>query len=311
MSAKETIKRQLKKYAPLYAACRYILHPSILRDDIASLAFQRRLLTSEPVGLSAQADGEEVVVSLTSYGKRLNIVRLAILSMMNQTVMPNRIVLWLDKDTDPSSVPGELKRLESYGLDIRYGCKNLKGHKKYYWALREFEDACVITVDDDVMYPADTIESLMAAHAEFPEAVVGRRVNRLVVNEGKLAPYSDWEFEWHESPLPRKDLLATGVGGVLYPPHCFGEQAFDLSPINGTNLGNDDLWLKANEAIRGRDVAWASCKQIHPYRIIGEQEIALSVANVDGGGNDESIRAIERGLGISFADCAGGSLIRR
>ena len=223
---------------------------------------------------------------------------------MRQSVKPDRIILWLDIEEGSGAVPASLRGLESYGLDIRYGCENLKGHKKYFWALREFVDSCVITVDDDVMYPADTVGSLLTAHGRYPDAVVARRVNRMVVADDALAPYADWEFGWHEDDVPRDDLLATGVGGVLYPPRCFGDRAFDLGPIAGTGLGNDDLWLKANEIIEGRKVAWAPCEQIHPYAIVADQDDGLCDANVRGGGNDASIRVIERALGVSFASCA-------
>ena len=301
MGAKDKSKAILKRCRPLYAACRYLRHPSVLKRDLDSRAYRRMLLSKGPVPLKGGRDSIDVVVSLTSYGKRLGIVHLTILSLMRQSVRPDRIVLWLD--AEEGAVPESLKELEKYGLDIRYECEDLKGHKKYFWALREFADQCVITVDDDVMYPADTVASLMAAHKRYPDAVVARRVNRMVLAGGSLAPYVDWEFEWHEDDAPRDDLLATGVGGVLYPPHCFGDRAFDLGPIAGTGLGNDDLWLKANEIIDGRKVAWAPCRPIHPYSSVAGQDDGLFDFKGLGGGNDVSILAIERAIGVSFTSC--------
>ncbi|WP_322354172.1 hypothetical protein [Paratractidigestivibacter sp.] len=303
MTAKDDLKNVLKRLKPLYKACRYVRHPSVLKRRLDSWAYRWMLLLKGPSSLSDAGEPSGVTVSLTSYGKRLNIVHLTILSLMRQSVRPDRIVLWLDVEEGSGAVPGSLRKLEGYGLDIRYGCEDLKGHKKYFWALREFADSCVITIDDDVMYPADTVESLVAAHKHFPDAVVARRVNRMVSADGELVPYAEWEFEWHECDVPRDDLLATGVGGVLYPPRCFGDQAFDLDPIESTGLGNDDLWLKANEIIEGRKVAWAPCERMHPHEIAAEQDDGLSVLNVQGGGNDASIKAIERALGVSFASC--------
>ncbi len=297
-------KDYIKKCGPLYAACRYARYPSVAKRDLATWSYRRRLMADGPEQLGGVlSEGKGIVVSLTSYGKRLGIVHLTILSLMHQTVKPDLIVLWLDCEEGSALVPETLKSLEKYGLDIRYGCEDLKGHKKYFWALREYRDACVITVDDDVMYPPDTVESLLKAHERFPEAVVGRRVHRMTLDGGSLAHYVDWEFGWHEDGLPRKDLMATGVGGILYPPRCFGDQAFNLSPIVDTGLGNDDLWLKANEIIDERDVAWAPCKATHPYPIAEDPEEGLFSTNRDSG-NDASIIAIERALGVSFAECA-------
>lgn len=304
MVVKVRLRQIIKKCRPLYAACCYARHPSVLKRDIDTWVYRCMLQARKPDALSVDAaNGDGTIVSLTSYGKRLDIVHLTIRSLMRQTVKPDKIVLWLDVETDPKSIPATLRELEQYGLEIRCGCENLKGHKKYFWAFREFADACVITVDDDVMYPADTVETLLAAHKRYPDAVVGRRVHRMVLGSDGLAPYADWQFEWHGDGSPRDDLLATGVGGILYPPHCFGGGVFDLEPIMDTGLGNDDLWLKANEIIDGRAVAWAPCRRIHPYSIVDDGEGSLCITNVAGGGNDASIRAIERALGVSFADC--------
>ena len=304
MVTKDVLKNVLKRCKPLYKACQCIRHPSILKRHLDSWIFRQTLILRGPSSLANDGEPSGVVVSLTSYGKRLDIVYLTVLSLMRQSVKPDRIILWLDVEDDSGVVPASLRSLEGYGLDIRYGCENLKGHKKYYWALREFANSCVITVDDDVMYPPDTVESLVAAHKRYPDAVVARRVNRMVLKDDAIAPYSDWEFQWHEDDKPRNDLLATGVGGVLYPPHCFGDSAFELSLIADTDFGNDDLWLKANEIIEGRGVAWAPCERMHPYETIVEQDDGLCDSNVQGGGNDASIRVIERALGISFASCA-------
>ena len=304
METNTELRLGLKNPCSPHTLCRYMRHPSILRKDFTTWAYRQLIQVRKLRPLSMQTSGERgVVVSLTSYGERLDYVYLTVLSLMHQTMPPDRIVLWIDFDTDPNSVPDSLKRLEPYGLDIRYGCENLKGHKKYFWALREFSDSCVITVDDDVMYPAETVESLMTAHANYPEAVVGRRVHRMLLSDGKLVPYVDWDQEWSKDGLPRRDLLATGVGGVLYPPHCFGEKVFDLSAILDTGLGNDDIWLKANEVIYGRDVAWAPCDRPLPYKIVEDLDNGLCIENVLGGENDRHIHAIEEATGIDFADC--------
>ena len=57
-----------------------------------------------------------VVVSLTTFGKRLDTVYLAVLSMMHQTAKPDLIVLWLDRGMTLSDIPSSLHRLVPYGL---------------------------------------------------------------------------------------------------------------------------------------------------------------------------------------------------
>lgn len=300
------LKTEVKSHRRLYRWCTYIRHPYVFRRDLEARSLRRGLLAAGPDELAIGSNVcNHVIVSLTSYGKRLGDVSLAVRSILRQSLKPDEVVLWIEEAADSSLVPADLKELESYGLDIRYGSKNLRGHKKYFWALREFSDSCVITIDDDVMYPSDTVESLMKAHERYPEAVVGRRVHRMTLIGDKLAPYVDWGFEWTESNAPRMDLMATGVGGILYPPHCFDAAAFDLDAIERTSLSNDDIWLKAQELMAGRGVAWAPCSIVHPYEIVPEQEDGLCDVNVGLGGNDKSISLVERELGISFADFIG------
>ena len=47
----------------------------------------------------------EIIVSLTTYGKRLYDVYLAIESIMQQTKKPNRIVLWLGNELKETILP--------------------------------------------------------------------------------------------------------------------------------------------------------------------------------------------------------------
>ena len=137
METNTELRLGLKNPCSPHTLCRYMRHPSILRKDFTTWAYRQLIQVRKLRPLSMQTSGERgVVVSLTSYGERLDYVYLTVLSLMHQTMPPDRIVLWIDFDTDPNSVPDSLKRLEPYGLDIRYGCENLKGHKKYFWALR-------------------------------------------------------------------------------------------------------------------------------------------------------------------------------
>lgn len=299
------LKKHIKCNRHLHRWCTYMRYPGLFRRDCKSWALKRKLVASDLKDLATNScDCRRVVVSLTSYGRRLNNVDLAIRSILNQSVKPDIVVLWVEESEGSSLVPADLKELEKCGLDIRYDCEDLRGHKKYFWAMREFSDSCVITIDDDVMYPPDTIESLLSAHERYPDSVVGRRVHRMTLDGDSLAPYVNWDFEWSDGETPRMDLMATGVGGILYPPHCFDDSAFDLAVIKRTSLGNDDIWLKAQELLAGRDVVWAPCDLIHPYEIVSNQKDGLCDVNVGLGGNDRSIRLIEQELGISFSDYA-------
>ena len=64
---------------------------------------------------------EKIVVSLTTYNKRTKTVYKTIESIFNQTIKPNKIILWLDKDEfNINNIPKTLKKQINQGLEIDF-----------------------------------------------------------------------------------------------------------------------------------------------------------------------------------------------
>lgn len=276
-----------------------------LKERVTVRSLARTLRTQEMGRLQPWGNSEtrpETIVSLTTYGERLQTVDLAIRSVLAGTVLPNRIILWLDDETNPGSLPDTLEELRSFGVEIRRGCENLRGHKKYFWAMQENPAAIVVTIDDDVMYPSDMLASLIEAYDKHPRSVVSRRPHRITWNDGHLLPYSEWDWEWHAGTQERMDLLPTGVGAVLYPPSCLAEGAFDASAIKACALNGDDIWLKVCEVLAGTSVTWAPCRRMHPHTIPESQATALNATNVKEGRNDVILQATLKHFGISESE---------
>lgn len=77
-------------------------------------------------------EGEQVVVSLTSYGRRVssNVVCYTIVSILRQTMQPDRIILWLEHENwSLGTIPNKLRRLQEKGVEIRF-CDNMRSYKK-------------------------------------------------------------------------------------------------------------------------------------------------------------------------------------
>ncbi|WP_218971940.1 hypothetical protein [Raoultibacter phocaeensis] len=236
-----------------------------------------------------------VIVSLTSYPARFEAVAQTLEPLFKQTVAPDGIELWLAEDEVSrfDGLPACLEESVQAGLSIKWLPRSLKPHTKYYGALREHPDDIVITVDDDIVYPLDLVQKLLEMHYRFPEAVIANRTHIVTRNaEGAVAPYRDWVFE--QSALcgtPRRDLLATGVGGVLYPPHVFDEATFDEAVIRETSLMADDLWLMVNELRLGVFVVSTGCNENLTY-VPGTQDGGLYIDNLNGGRNNDILKVL-------------------
>lgn len=279
-----------------------------IKETYDAKAFMRSLLGAEirPLRSGSVPHTTEVIVSLTSYGERLGNVDLAIRSILANTVVPDRIILWVDEETK-GKLPARVQQMEDYGVEIRRGVENLRPHNKYFYTMRENPDSIVITVDDDEMYAADTVQTLLEQYVRHPGCVIARRVHRILWNATgtELLPYGQWGWEWHESSEPRMDLIATGVGGVLYPPHSIGERALNADAIKQASLGADDIWLKVNEVIDGAPVVYAPNKHLHPLTIPDSQGETLNASNVWQGQNTRILRNVLRYFGLTERDFIG------
>ena len=208
----------------------------------------------------------KVVVSMTSYPPRFNNIYLCLKSLLLQTYKPDRIIVYLGNDTLEENLTEGMRSLQKFGIEYRFDKeKNLRSHKKYIYAMKEFPDDIIITVDDDSVYPKNTIESLIRNYRKHPSAVSARRVHKITFEpNGKIKPYSSWRKEYRKEHEESSSLIAVGVGGVLYPPHCLDERAFDEEKIADLCMGADDIWLKCMELLRGTKVVWTPCFFAHP-----------------------------------------------
>ena len=72
---------------------------------------------------------DDFIVSMTSYGDRLKTCHLAIRSLLRQSVLPNRIQLYIGKESRDISLSKQLLELQKYGLEIYRDVDDLKGHR--------------------------------------------------------------------------------------------------------------------------------------------------------------------------------------
>ncbi|MFL0493516.1 glycosyltransferase [Priestia megaterium] len=258
---------------------------------------------SPKYGINTYGERErKVIVSLTSYPARFSTIHICIKSLLNQTCKPDKVILYLGKDCTAKDITKEMKKLENYGLEIKMGYEDIRPHKKYYYAMQEYPNDIVVTVDDDVIYDRNLIESLMESYSKYPYAVSARRVHNIIKSEKNLQPYNKWEFECTSIQEPSMNLIAIGVGGILYPPACMSERVFDLKSIKKICLNADDIWLKFMQVINSTPVVWVDSTFIHPVSIRGIQGLALNSSNLIESENDLYINKMEDYLNIKLVD---------
>lgn len=234
----------------------------------------------------------KIIVSLTSFPKRINTVDIVIKTMLNQSVKPDKILLYLSKEEfEKSNIPENLLKLQNNIFQIKF-CEDLKPHKKYYYVMQEYPDSIIVTIDDDILYPKDLIQKLINSYNKYPKAVSCLRGHTIkLYDEETFAPYKKWCTEKKILNTPSLLVLPTGVGGVLYPPSCIPKYAFNKEKIKKECLYTDDLWLK-----------WMQLKVNIPAVLVSDgiklnyientQEESLYLTNIESKRNDLSWRNI-------------------
>lgn len=192
-------------------------------------------------------DNSNIIISITSFPKRINTVWITIATLLNQKkIKPRKIVLWLAQEQFCNCrLPYKLTRLCKRGLEIRF-CDDLKSHKKYYYTMKEFgNEYFIITCDDDIFYPENLVEGLINGSRKHPNVVICNWAHKITFdNEYQFNKYSLWTNSKNELGI---DIIPIGCCGVLYPPKCINREVFNKEKIEHVSLYTDDLWLKCME----------------------------------------------------------------
>ena len=227
-------------------------------------------------------DSEELpIVSITTFPLRTKHFWITLYFIFMQTIRPGKIIVVLSKEEFPNGIKSLPKSMLYYcdkGVEYCFVDYNLRPHNKYYYAMQNYSQRIIITLDDDLLYYSDTIERLLKLHSRFPNSVCSNRVIKIEMGENSICPISDWHLTFKEQG-PSLLLWALGYSGVLYPPGwCDDEILFDKELISRLSLHADDLWLKAIEIISGVKVV-SGAYYAHPVTLPSSQRIALQKVN--------------------------------
>ncbi|WOX04477.1 glycosyltransferase family A protein [Microbulbifer pacificus] len=269
---------------------------SILRVQL----LQQQALNSTTPGVGNDKE-HHIVVSLTSFDKRIDNLFYTVESLFQQWVKADAVVLWLSTKNFPDRVlPASLESQKKRGLQVHFVEEDFGPYKKYCYAFEHFPDSLIITVDDDTLYPPDMIDQLYRAWLRNPNWIHCHRAHFMRKDRrGKLLSYDDWDSDWRWSGNdgePSLLVFPTGVGGVLYFPGALHPDAFDHEKFMRLCPNADDVWLKAMSLKQGTLCARVPDSRNWSQRflsLVGSQDSALKKENWrKRGGNDCKIRTV-------------------
>lgn len=293
---KRKIKRYLTEEQQLWLNKIIQLYslPSINRQEIESKTENLR-----HSGVTDAARSPRLIVSLTSYPKRMYDIHLCLYSLLTQSLKPDKLILWLKKDEFPegeADVPLKVKQLTNYGLEIRW-CNNYKSYSKIIPALEVFPDDIIVTADDDIYYPADWLEKLYQSYMCHGKGIYAHRCHHIKLTENGIAPYAEWEKCVTSASASNRNFL-TGVGGVLYAPHTLHPDVMNMEAAKALCPQADDIWLWAMCLLAGNKITLVEnpinqLTYINPERELSmNNDGTLFSHNGAGGGNDLQLQRL-------------------
>lgn len=209
--------------------------------------------------LQRKDDGSNLVVSLTSYGRRVRkTVYYTLVSILRQSLPPNRIILWLSSEKwTEDTLPKRLRRLEEYGVEYRF-CDDIRSYTKLIPSLRVAPRDVIVTVDDDIIYPRNLLRVLYEEHGKYPSCICCREASLPLSDQGNLLPYKKWKGAQPTKDKEERVVFPLGVGAVLYPPESLHEDVFLQDCFMSLCPCADDIWFWVMARKKG-----TGCRVVH------------------------------------------------
>ncbi|YCH29281.1 hypothetical protein M1D48_13975 [Erwinia sp. D4-22] len=242
----------------------------------------------------------ELIVSITSYGKRLNYVFLTIETILNQNYKPSMIILWLYKNDVPSGWHKKiLDRQIKRGLVVKYVDIDVKSFKKLsfildknYISLKE-SVKYIVTADDDIFYPANWLTGFKINYSsnKSEKAILCYRGRNMVVQgDGCMAPYDQWSLATKASSHCYS-ILPTGVSGICYPIESLDSTIQNFSDITERCPYADDIWYKMVTLNNGYEARLILDESIHFIPVFTGFTKGLEKTNVLNKRNDAQFKS--------------------
>jgi hypothetical protein len=255
-------------------------------------------------------------ISLTSIPPRFGSLRSTIDSLLNQSVQPTQIELYIPKTFGRFGPCSALPKLPSSSiLDVHVVEEDLGPLTKIGYALqRHCQDEDIVCCDDDQRYPSDWLERFMIQREQRPDdplCLSGYFIGTAVSNSRGRARFKGAGYQLKKlmslgrskpaAPWTRSGYvdIAEGWAGICVKPSWFGP---DFMEIPDEVRYVDDVWISAYLASKGRFPWLIAPGMSWGLGINAEGDGALKTGRFDGldrdGLNRRAVAYLSERLGV-------------
>ena len=164
-----------------------------------------------------------IIVSMSAKEEDFDELELSLYSIFEQTVMPDRVILWLSKEYELSELPYSITRYIKNGLEIKF-IEDKGSYNKIIYALKDFSNSILVTANTNFYYPKDWLKKLYHSYISAPNDIHVHQAKIIKSNNKLVLPMKTW-CKNQEENSSYKNFPIQGAG-VLYPPKCFSIEVF-------------------------------------------------------------------------------------
>lgn len=194
-----------------------------------------------------------MTVNLTTTYQRLHLCKISLLSLVMQTMKPDKINLWVSADPylsdlgikDRSVLEDVIRSLpENYQslVELKW-VPNTGPYRKLLPILRESQDEdIIVTADDDIYYGDKWLATLLQSHLSSPDKVVAARVRLEKSNFfSARQSYVFWPLATKSVTLSDGYIITFG-GGAIFKRRTFNYRDIEDESYIHIAPTADDLW---------------------------------------------------------------------
>ena len=212
--------------------------------------FIKRTLTN-----THRRTNQRVIASLTTLPDRIHNLQPTIYCLLNQTRPPDEIVLVVPdlsiRQKQPYSIPEYLSQVPT--LRILRNKTDWGPATKFIPVIQEEleagrNDTLIMVIDDDRIYPSDSVETYLHYHLQLPNAALCFRGGPMPKNFYWFLPKLFLGSRLRE---PKRVAVITGCGSYLIQPRFFDSTLWNYSGAPASAFYMDDIWISGHLDRRG------------------------------------------------------------
>lgn len=188
---------------------------------------------------------QKVIVSMTTIPKRQKRLMDNLPALINQSYPYDKLVINVDDNLTDEEYKwyDDLKKYDAR-IEINKAEAKWRSCNKLLPTLKLYPHDLIITLDDDVFYPVDTIMHLIVEHMRHPDCVIAHEVNPLKITNEDGVPFISY-VNGYDVKLMQVEWGKYLSNCALFPPYTFdGTDLYDYDKMmECTNGTHDELWF--------------------------------------------------------------------